>query len=158
MKDIVNQSPYLRTSREFPNSIQNLQIELDRAYVDIAGSVNDRVIGIYPTNKSAVTGESWFLTSQRQQTIRKVFVITSTAAFNHYINFISPGDVTISYGTYTDGTNNYGLIYASDKALSGQWSYYITPTQIILLSAGSYPTFQSGRIVVEWLANNPNPN
>lgn len=154
---VINQNPFLRTTRNFPNETKDMLVELDRMYVDVAATVNDRTIGIYPTNSAAVTGEGWFLSGQKQQTLRKVFSITSTSAFDHYINFTSPGDVTLSYGTYTDGTNTYGLVYGSDKAFSGQWSYYITPTQIILLSAGTHPTFQSGRIIVEWLATNPNP-
>lgn len=154
---VINQNPYLRTTRNFPKETKDMLTELDRMYVDVANCVNDRTIGIYPTNSAAVTGESWFLSGQRQQTLRKVFTVTSTAAFNHYINFINVSDVTMAYGSYTDGTNVYGFIFGSDKAISDQFSFYITSTQIIIKSQGAHPTFQSGRIVVEWLATNPNP-
>ncbi len=74
MNNNQNQSSYLRTSRQFPNEIKQLGIELDRSYIDIANAVNNRMIGIFPSNAPAVTGETWFLRdSPRQQTFRKIY-------------------------------------------------------------------------------------
>ncbi len=85
--NIVNQSPYLRTTRDFPEDSHQLSVELERAYIDIAARVNDRTIGIYTTNRPAVTGSSYYLSGQiRQQELRQVYTFTSTASITHCIN------------------------------------------------------------------------
>ena len=74
---IANTGNFLRTQRSFPTEIQPLTVELDKAYVDIAAQVNDRISGIYGTSMT-ITGESWFLKGEvgRQQTLRQVFTFT----------------------------------------------------------------------------------
>ncbi len=150
--NVVNQVPYLRTTRNFPEEIQPLVVELNRSYVDIAAKINDRVIGIFPTMRPAITGESWFITgSQKQQTLRQVFTFTSTASITHGIGTfyaISPS----SKGTFTDGTNYYGLIYASNVAIAAQITFYVTATQIIFMSGVGAPTLTNGIIDLEWLS------
>ena len=47
--NVVNQMPYLQTSRNFPLEAQPLAVEVNKSYVDIANSVNNRMIGLYPT-------------------------------------------------------------------------------------------------------------
>lgn len=150
--NIANQVAYLRTSREFPtDEVQQLSIELNKAYVDIANSVNNRTIGIFPTNKSAVTGEAWFLTSQKQQSFRQVYSFTSTTAINHGLNFVQIDRFTSTYGNYTDGTNWYGLIAGTNVAIAGQILFYITPTQIVFIDNAPQP-LTKGNIVLTWLA------
>ena len=61
MSSPINVTPYLRTSRSFPKDIDLLQVEVDKSYIDIAQKVNDRSIGIYPTNRPAITGDTWYL-------------------------------------------------------------------------------------------------
>jgi len=151
--NITNQVAYLRTSREFPEEIKELAFQVSKSYIDIANAVNTRTIGIYAVNKSSITGDSWFLTSKKQQTLRQVYTFTSTGNIPHGINIssvfrFSPN----SYGSFTDGTNYYGAIYASSTAIAGQVSFYITPTNIVVLAGGGAPTISSGIIVLEWLS------
>jgi hypothetical protein len=150
--NIPNQSPYLRTSRNFPLEAQPLGVETSKSYIDIANAVNSRVIGTYTTGNSTVTGENWVVQgNQKQQTLRQVYMFTSTASINHNISSftqISPS----SYGTYTDGTNWYGLLYASSVAIAGQISFYVTPTQMVFNTGAGAPALTSGMIVLEWLS------
>lgn len=151
----IQNSPYIRNQRNFPNDdTKTLSVEMDRAYIDIAGKINLRTVGIFPVNTPAITGESWYLqgSSQKQQTLRQVYPISSTAAINHGINVSQIAGFSKLYGQYTDGTNWYGLIAASNVAIAGQQTFYITPTQIIILTGGGAPAITSGFIILEWLA------
>ncbi len=153
MNNVVNQVAYLRTSREFPENASDLTVEINRAYVDIANAVNNRTISIYPTNRPAITGESWFLIkNQRQQTFRKVFTFVSTASINHQIQVPDINQFTRCFGSYTDGTSSFGLIYATSVAIAGQISFYLTSTQIIFEVDAGAPALTQGRIVLEWLS------
>lgn len=147
-----SRSPFLRTSRNFPEEAQPLSVENNKSYVDIANAVNSRVIGTFATGNSTVTGESWFVTNnQKQQSLRQVYDITSTSAINHNItNFtqISPN----SRGSYTDGTNWYGLPFATSVAVAGLITFYVTTTQIMFVSGAGAPSLTSGTIVLEWLS------
>ena len=51
--NLINQVAYLRTSREFPEELHQLTVEINKTYVDIANAVNARVIGLFPTNRPA---------------------------------------------------------------------------------------------------------
>lgn len=149
--NVVNQVAFLRTSKNFPQEAQPLAVEINKSYVDIAEKMNVRTIGIFPTNRAAITGESWFLTgNQKQQTLRQVFTFSSTASITHGISFsqISP----LTRGVFTDGTNWYGLIFGSSTAIAGQISFYVTPTQIVFATGGAAPTLTSGIIDLEWLS------
>ncbi|MGK5595682.1 MAG: hypothetical protein ACSNEK_10055 [Parachlamydiaceae bacterium] len=151
--NVVNQTPFLRTTREFPLDLYQLCVEVNRSYVDIANNVNARTIGVFPANKSAITGESWFLTPSRQQTLRQVYPISSTSAINHNLNVGSITSFVRMFGTFTDGTNYYGLISGSNSAIPGQISFYITPTQIVFNVGTGAPALTSGIVVLEWLTN-----
>lgn len=157
--NVVNQQPYLRTSRAFPIEAKELSQELNKAYVDIALMMNNRTIGVFPTIKPAVTGESWFISqNKRQQTLRRVYAFTVTAPavltnINHGLVFTEIDGFTRLFGTYTDGTNWYGLIAGSNVAIAGQISFYISPTQIVFLTGAGAPTVTKGTVVLEWLSN-----
>ena len=150
--NIVNQTAYLRTTREFPAQDKTLGIELNKAYVDIANVVNSRTIGLFPTGRSAITGEAWYLTGSKQQTLRQVYKFTSTANILHGIKTQGFTGFTIKYGDYTDGTNWYGLISGTSVAIPGQISFYCTPTDIVFVIGAGAPALTSGIIVLEWLA------
>jgi hypothetical protein len=123
-------------------------------YVDVASAVNNRVISIFPTRKPAITGESWFISqNKRQQTLRQVYTFTSTAAINHDIDLTRIDGFTFTFGEYTDGTNWYGLVPGSNVAIAGQVSFYVSPTQIVLLSGAGAPAVTSGRLVLTWLSD-----
>jgi hypothetical protein len=149
--NIVNQSPYLRTSRDFPNELRELGIVISKSYIEVASAVNLRTIGIFPTNRSALTGESWFITSQKQQTLRQVYTFTSAGNIPHGLDLAAIYAFTKPFGSFTDGTNWYGAIYGSNVAIAGQVSFYITPVNIVILSVGA-PAIVSGIIVLEWLS------
>ncbi len=152
--NVTNQMAYLRTTRQFPQEINQLTLELDKAYLDIANVVNNRIIGMFPTNRPAITGESYYLVSnQKQQTLRQVYTFTSTASINHGITITDPNQFALCFGSYTDGTNSFGLIFGTSVAIAGQISFYITSTQIVFLVGAGAPALTRGRIVLSWLSS-----
>jgi hypothetical protein len=162
-----NKVPYLRTSRTFPDDDVNiLTQELGKAYIDIALHVNQRIIGIFTPNKPAVTGESWYFTPQRNQSLRQIYILDNTIVDNSTIDIgfkletifqISPR----SYGSYTDIAGNwYGIIYASSVPIAGQYSFYVkvntgsTKTDQIVVRVGAgAPAINNGTIVLEWTSD-----
>lgn len=150
--NVVNQVAYLRTSRSFPLDPMELSEELSKSYVDTAESINVRTIGIFPTNRPAITGESWFLTSRKQQTLRQVYTFTGAGNVPHGINFNSVAMFSQCFGSYTDGTNYYGAIYASDQPIIGQFTFYITDTNIVVIDGTNTPIITEGIIVLTWLS------
>ncbi len=151
--NVTNPVAFLRTSRLFPEEIGQLVVEVNRSYTDIANAVNSRVIGIFAVNRPSLNGEEWFLTSQRQQGLRQVYTFTGAGSIPHDIRFNSVSQFTTAYGSYTDGTNYYGAIYASDVPITGQFTFYITPSNIVILDGGGTPTITSGTIVLQWISN-----
>lgn len=153
MNNIVNQVAYLRTTREFPfDNIKQLTVEINKSYVDTANAVNNRIIGIFTANFPAITGENWFITSTRQQSLRQIYQFTTTNPIPHGINFNTISRFTKTYGEFTDGTNWYGLIPGSNVAIAGQISFYLTPINITFLTGAGAPTLTNGTIVLEWLS------
>lgn len=153
MTIVVNPAPYLKTSRNFPEDAENLSNELNKTYIELAQTINNRTIGLYPVNKPAITGNSFFLTSARRQTLRQVYAFTTTATINHNITDLNLGDFTNCYGNYTDGTNNYGLFWSTNVAIAGQITFYLTSTQIIFVVGAGSPALTSGRVVIEWISS-----
>lgn len=150
--NFVNDVPYLRVSRQFPPEVAQLAIEVNKSYLDIANAVNNRTIGIYSPNRPSVTGESWFLTPQRRQSIRQVYPFSSTSAINHGVDVIDPNQFTLCYGSYTDGTNSYGLVFGTSVSVAGIIQFYLTSTQIIFVSGAGAPSLTNGKIVLEWMS------
>jgi hypothetical protein len=154
MSNALNQSPYLRTSRNFPeNDAHQLAVEINRSYVDIAEKVNKRTIGLYPTNKPVINGEGWFLSkNQRQQALRQAYPFTTKTPIPHGIIFGEIERFVTCWGEYTDDTNWYGLIHGSSVAIAGQVSFYLTPTNITFLTGAGAPALTKGTIVLTWLS------
>lgn len=156
--NVINQVSYVRSSKSFPEDPHLLALEVDRSYIELANGINVRVIGLFPVNRPAVTGESWFVSqNKRQQTLRQVFAFTSTASITHGIDFGTAFQkderITRSFGQYTDGTNWYGLIPGTNVAIAGQISFYVTPTQIVFMTGGGAPALVRGNVVIEWLSD-----
>ena len=150
-----NTAPYLRTSRLFPDdNPQALSVEVDRSYIEIASAVNARTIGVYALNTQSVSGEAWYFqgASKREQGLRQVYTFTAAGSIAHGINFSSVSRFTKPFGSFTDGTNWYGAIYGSNTAIAGQISFYITPTNIVILAGVGAPTITTGLITLEWLS------
>lgn len=152
--NITNRSPYLRNSRDFPEDPKKLSIELGRAYLDQTQAINDRTIGLYPTNTQAITGNNYYLQgNQKQQSLRQVFTFTSTASINHGINVPLPGQfLPTTSGSYTDGTDSFGLLFGTSVAIAGLISFYVTATQIVFVTGGGAPVLSSGIILLEWVS------
>ncbi len=146
-------SPFLKTSREFPEEMHQLTVEVNRAYIDIASAVNSRIVSIFPTNKQIVTGEKWYIDGLKQQTERKIFRFTTTSSITHGIQVTDPAQFVRCFGNYTDGTNSYGLIYGTSVAIAGQILFYVTATQIVFVVGGGAPAITKGTIVLEWLSS-----
>lgn len=154
----LQQSPFLREQRQFPNdNLRELANQSDHAYIDIAQKMNDREISIYATGFQVMSGGSWYLSgssgASKQQALRQLYQFTAAGNIPHNINwasvaFISPR----SYGTFTDGTNWYGAIYASSTAIAGQVSFYVTPTNVVILADAGAPMITSGTINLEWVS------
>ena len=153
--NIVNQVPYLRTSREFPEELHQLTVEVNKAYLDTANAVNNRTISIFPTGRPAVNGESWFVNSStRQQGLRQIYTFTNSGSYPHGINTDQIGGFTAIYGTFMDNSGNwYPLPYVNVNAANDQISLQVTPTNIVITSgAGTPPTISSIFIVLEWIS------
>lgn len=151
--NIVNQVAYLPTSRNYPTDIKQLVVEIDRTNVDTANAVNNRIISIFPTTRSAINGESWFLSAnQRQQGLRQVYTFSTTTSINHGITVVDSGQFIRCFGSYTDGTSTYGLIFGTSVAIAGQISFYLTSTQIVFVVGGGSPALTRGTVVLEWIS------
>lgn len=150
----ISRAPFLRTSRNFPEESQPLAVETNKSYVDIANAVNARVIGLFASGNSTVTGEAWFMNqnkNQKQQSLRQLYEFTTLTPITHNIpsfEEISPS----CRGSYTDGTNWYGLPFGTSVAVAGLITFYVTSTQIIFNSGAGAPALTSGMIVLEWLS------
>jgi hypothetical protein len=152
--NVVNQVAYLRTSREFPPELEQLCVEVDKAYIDTSNAINNRTISIFPVNKPAINGESWFLTgNKKRQAFRKVFTFTTTANIPHGADVNDFTQFVRCFGTYTDGTNSYGLLYGTNVAVAGLISFYVTSTDIVFVLGAGAPALTSGIIVLEWLSS-----
>jgi len=152
--NIVNQVSYLRTTRSFPEDPKALGVELSKSYLDTATAINTRTIGIYSKGQAAVNGEQWFVNgSQKQQALRQIYSFTAAGNIAHGLNFANLTQFTKCSGSYTDGTNWYGVIFGTSVAIAGELSFYITPTNIVVLAGAGSPAISSGTIVLEWLSN-----
>lgn len=161
MNNVVNQVSYLRVSREFPEELHQLTVEINKSYVDIANTVNNRIISIFPTTRPAITGENWFISgNQKQNGFRQVYPFTTTADIDigfklSNISMISPK----TCGVFLSGTSWDGLIFGTNVAIAGQISFNIivnagsATSDIIRFYVGAgAPALVRGIIDLEWLS------
>lgn len=147
---IINKGAMLREQRLFPLEAQALSVEVDRAYVDLASKTNDRTIGLCAQNGQVVTGNKLVLNGVTYNGYRQLYTFTGTTAINHNISIANPAQFLDCYGTYTDGTNSYGLVYGTSVAVAGIISFYLTSTQIVFAVGAGAPALTTGRIVLNW--------
>ena len=151
---VINNIPYLRTSRNFPENPKELSVVLDKSYIDTALAINARTIGIFSIVQAALNGEAWFITqNQRQQGVRQVYTFTAAGNIAHGLDFSNLTQFSRGFGTYTNGVNWYGVIFGTSVAIAGQVTFYIDPTNIVVLLGAGAPAITSGTIVIEWLSN-----
>lgn len=160
MNNITNQIAFLPTSREFPEDLNRLSTECNRSYLDIANAVNSRTIGIYAVGKSSITGNDYFLTSKKSQSVRRAYTFTSTSDLNIGFKISTISQFVQMYGVYTSGTATFGLIAGTNVTIAGQILFYIdvngasTMSDVIKFVVGAgAPALSSGIIVIEWLSD-----
>ncbi len=153
---VINQVAYLRTSRDFPEEQPQLSVEIDKSYIDIANNINVRTIGIFPVRVPAINGEGWFINqNKKQQGFRQVYDFTSATTFPipHGLNLQFIERFTRLWGTYTDAAGNwYGILGATSVPIAGQFTFYITATNIVFLPGAGAPFMVRGSVVLEWIS------
>lgn len=153
MSNVINQTAFLRTSREFPEELKQLTVEVNKSYLDTAQAVNTRVIGLFPTTRSAQNGESWFLSANaRQQGLQQVYTFTAAGNIPHGITNLLPSQIVDCYGSYTDGTDAFGVLFGTSVAIAGQVSAYVTATNIVVQADAGAPAIVSGVVVLKWIS------
>ncbi|HMK58319.1 MAG TPA: hypothetical protein VK462_04650 [Nitrososphaeraceae archaeon] len=159
MNNIINQTPYLRTSQEFPEDLPQLCVQINRSYIETATAVNYRTIGIFPKNRPAVTGESWYLTSQRQQTLRQIYSFGAIAPgteldIPHGLDINNVVIFTRIYGTViTNGIDYRPLPYVDPTTLTTGMAILVNPSVIRIVLGTTAQPVTSGIAVLEWLSN-----
>lgn len=155
-------SPFLRTSRSFPKEVDQLSVEVNKSYLDIANCVNSRIISIFPTNRPIVTGESWYIkNNQKQQTFRQVYPFGAIAPgteldIPHGItNFVQ---FTKIYGTVITNVPDYRpLPYVDPITLTTSMTILVGTVagigQIRIVLGTTAPAVISGIAVLEWIVN-----
>lgn len=149
----VQTTPYLETTRRFPQDPALLENVLSKMYVDVANAANAKVIGIYE-KQSSITGERWFSNNStniqtKRQTQRIVYEFSdSSLTFNHGLSGVTK--YTRIYGTFTDGTVNYPLPYVNPTA-ANQVGISVSSTQVVVTKGGGAPAITSGFVVLEYL-------
>jgi hypothetical protein len=150
-------APYLRVQRQFPNDdLKALANQMDQAYIDIASKVNNRILGNYPVDFLAVTGERWFFkgSSQSQQSLRQVYPFTAAGNIPHKLKWNAVSSISPrSYGTYLDTSGNWnGVIYGSSTAIAAQLSFFVNDTNIVVLDGGIPIPLANGFIILEYIS------
>lgn len=153
--NVSNPAPLLRSSRNFPEEAIPLALEVNKSYVDIANAVNNRIIGLFQTNKSVVTGENWFINgTQRNSTLRQLFPISGAG------NIVLPSNLTAAniigfsstYGTFSDGTNWYPLPYIDVTNITNQVALSIVFPNLVVTAGATAPAIVKGYVVLEWIS------
>lgn len=155
MTRVINQ-PYLQTARAFPEERQQFYQQINKAYVDIANCVNNRVVSTFPATVTAITGEEWFITGNRkQQGLRQVYTFTSIpATIPHGIVFADIERFVRIYGVFTDGTIWYPLPWVDVVAVNNQVKVNVDSININITGGGGaqQPVATKGTVVLEWLS------
>ena len=151
--NIANSVAYLRTTRDFPEEPTQLRMELNKSYIDTANAVNSRTIGLYPSTRPAITGNEYFLSANKQQSLRQIYSVTGAGTIPHGINTSNIAGFVQIYGSFTDGTNFYPLPWVDVTAATNQVTVYIDPTNINIVAGSGAPAIVSGTVVLEWLSN-----
>lgn len=155
---IANQTPYLITTRNFPEDLKGLTVEMGRTYIDIANSVNQRTVGVFSNTHQVITGESWFTRggNQKQQALRRVypFVAADLPNIPHQITISQISGFIRIWGTFVDaGGIWYPLPFVSATAAANQVQVLVNSTNIVVTVGGGAPAPVRGFVILEWLSN-----
>jgi hypothetical protein len=152
--NIVNQVPYLRTTREFPTDAHDLTVELDKSYLDISNAVNNRTIGIYTTGRPSINGEQWFINNQKFQSLRQIYQFSGTNPIPHGIDFTKIYFFTKIQGIgYTIASNRYFPLPFVNPTATGQIEVYLDSTNINFVVGATAPAVDKGLFILEWLSD-----
>lgn len=160
--NVTNSVPYVRSSRQFPSDLKQLSIEVNRSYIDLAYAINNRTIGIFPSNESGATGESWYLSNnQRQQTLRRAYpfgAIAAGAELDIPTGITSFVTFTRIYGTVITNVVDYRpLPYIDPVTLTTGMAILVGTVggiqQIRIILGATAPDVTSGIAVLEYLSN-----
>lgn len=147
------EAPFLRSSWDFPDdNSQVLAVQVSRSFLAIANNMNARTIALFPQNGPIATGESWFISGAQYSGQRQFYTFTTTANIPHGINLAAIESFTKCFGSYTDGTNWYGLVYGSNVSVNGQLSFYITGNNIVFVTGSGSPSPSFGVVCLEWIS------
>ncbi len=53
--NIANTAPFLRTAREFPTNVEELTLQINKSWVDIANTVNAKINCFFSLNLFSIT-------------------------------------------------------------------------------------------------------
>lgn len=157
--NIINSAPYLRTTREFPEELHQLSVEVNKAYLDIANAVNGRTIGLYPTTRSAIAGNDWYLVgTQRQQSMRQVFAFGAIAANQTYTiktSLTNINNLVAMYGICLTNRPDYRTLPYVSQTITEQiiLRFDISSSSILIITGTTAQPIISGQIVLEWLGS-----
>jgi hypothetical protein len=159
--NVVNQTPYLRTSVRFPEEPKEMIRELSKSYIDIAGAVNARTIGIFPSNNPAITGNVWYFDGLKHQTLRKIFPfgpIAMGTSLNIPLGFDNFQTIVNIYGTVQTQTTYRPLPYIDPSSLSNGMAILVQPIgpnsilNVTIKLGSTAPPVVSGFAVIEFLS------
>lgn len=143
---------YLIQNIRWSKDYETFLTQITKAYSDIARAINTRDIAIYDLNQN-VNGQEWFNPANvqlKRDGFRQVYTFTGVGNIAHLIANLT---LVNGFGEYTDGTNFYGVIYASSVPIAGQVTFYVTPTNIVVQAGAGAPAISSGTIVLNFLQN-----
>lgn len=148
---IANVTPFLQTTKHYPNTVKDLAYELNKSYIDSAQAINNRTISIFSTISTYLNGERYFInTSDERLGFRQLYSFTTSTTIPHNLNINDILYFTKIYGTFTDGTNWYPLPYVS-TTVTDQIGITIDGTNINLVVGGTAPVPTKGLITLEWV-------
>lgn len=167
-QNIFNQNAFLRVQTSFPTEINDLVEELDKNWVDTASAINNRIIALFATNKSVVTGETWYIfKTEKQHSLRRVYTFVPIAPATEF-----PAGTEIDIPINISDFDQFSRIWGTVITTAIDWRPlpYIDPGNIttgmallvgpvagvnsirIVLGATAQPV-TSGLVVLEWLSN-----
>ena len=155
MSNIVNRTPYVRTSRSFPETEKELSYEVDKTYIDLANAINQRTIGIFPTNNPCITGNAFYVGGNKQQSLRQLYTfgaINAGNALSINITYNAPY-IYIGGACVTSQPDSRPIPYSSNAANS-QIDVRVdkTTSTIVIRNGSGGPNIVSGYIVLEWIS------
>jgi len=151
-------SPYLQTSRDFPEDFELLEPVLTKMYTEVSQAVNIRIIGNFD-KAEVVTGEQWLNPTdpqKKRQSYRRVY---SGGAIAPGANDTQPHNIsglttfTRMWGTCITAAPDYRPIPYASVAANANIDLRADATNYILANGAGAPAIVSYIIVLEYLLN-----